>query len=287
MIGRALCAALGPRGYHVHALTRRPDESLAALPNVTRFEGELPDRIDAAAFDGCSAVIHCAYTTRFRTLDDAKRVNEEGTERLLSLSRAAGVPRFVFFSTTSAHADALSYYGQSKFRLESRLDPARDLVVRPGLVISTHGGLFQRMVGAGRRDKPKLWPVPIFAGGAQPMQTIFIDELCDGVIRALDQGVTGSLTLASPERTTMRAFFERVATFTNRRALFLNVPAAIALAGFRVAERLHLPLPVSSENLLGLLSLRYWDSTADLARIGLTVRPLAATLDLLADARVN
>jgi hypothetical protein len=39
---------------------------------------------------------------------------------------------------------------------------------------------------------------------------------------------------------------------------------------------------VSSENLLGLLSLRYWDSTDDLRRLDLTVRPLQETLAAMA-----
>ena len=283
-IGRALSAFLGSRGYQVRALVRRPDDGLRDLPNVSVWKCDLPDQIDAGALDGCAAVVHCAYVTRFRSVAQARRVNEEGMLRLLELSRAAGVPRFIFLSTTSAHAAARSYYGQSKFRLESALDPSRDLVVRPGLVISESGGLFGRMVRSGPGRAGASWVVPLFGGGTQPMQTIHIDDLTEGLRLALEQRSCGALTLASPERITVREFFEAVAAHRHRRARFIDVPPAPALAGLRVAEAFRIPLPISSENLLGLLSLTYMDPESDLHRIGLTVRPLAASLASLSMA---
>ena len=279
LVGGALCEALSRRGHRVRALTRRPDARLSALANVSRFECDLPDRIDVESLRGCDAVVHCAYVTRFRSRREAVRVNEEGTARLLAAARAAGVPRFVFVSTTSAHADAASYYGQSKHRLEQLLDPARDLVVRPGLVVSRQGGLFQRMAGGRPGTR---WIVPLFDGGTQPMQTIDVNALCEGVARAVERDLRGSVVLASPERLTMREFFEAVAEFGHRRARFVDVPARLALTMFRAAEAVRLPLPVSSENLLGLLSLRYWESTDDLRRLGLDVRPLRETLATMA-----
>jgi nucleoside-diphosphate-sugar epimerase len=280
LVGRALCTDLSRRGYRVHAFTRNPDAQLSALPNVSRYACDLPDRLDSTALFGCDVIVHCAYVTRFRSQRQAKRVNEVGTQRLMTAAHGAGVPRFVFLSTTSAHAEALSYYGQSKFRLESALDPERDLVVRPGLVVSAQGGLFQRMAGR-RAGATSSWLVPLFDGGGQPMQTIFIDDLCEGIRHALEYDLRGSLILASPERMTVREFFEAVAAFGNRRPRFVDVPPEMALLAFRAAEAVRLPLPVSSENLLGLLSLRYWDSAADLERAAITARPLGETLTAL------
>ena len=279
LVGGALCDALARRGHRVRALTRAPDPRLAAMAGVTRFACSLPEQIDPASLRGCDAVIHCAYVTRFRSMAEAVRVNETGTTRLLAAARDAGVPRFVFVSTTSAHADARSYYGQSKHRLEQLLDPARDLVLRPGLVVSSRGGLFQRMA-AGRPGSS--WVVPLFDGGAQSMQTIFVDDLCEGAVRAVERELCGSLVLASAERLTTREFFQQVAAFARRRIRFVDVPARLALAMFRAAEALRVPLPVSSENLLGLLSLRYWDSAPDLRRLELEARPLRETLAAMA-----
>lgn len=277
LVGRALCEYFARRGSMVRALTRRPAPDLAALPNISVFTCDLPDQIDAASLHGCDAVIHAAYSTRYRSLDEARHINEAGTRRLLELSRQAGVPRFVFVSTTSAHAEARSYYGQSKHRLEALLDHRRDLVIRPGLVLSSTGGLFRRMIGGGRGPLT----VPLFAGGRQPMQTIHIDDLCEGFGLAIDKRLTGSLTLASPEHQTMREFFTLVAARLNRQPRFIPLPIGPAILGFRLAEALRVPLPVTSENLLGLLSLRHLDNAANLERLGLRVRSTRESLAAL------
>jgi nucleoside-diphosphate-sugar epimerase len=273
MIGRALCASLTARGHRVRALCRRRDPALAALPGVTLFDCDLPDRLEDAGLQGCDALVHAAYATRFRSRAEAERVNETGSRRLFARARAASVPRIVFVSSTSAHPAARSYYGQSKLRLEADLGGG-DLVIRPGLVLSAAGGLFQRLAGGGRRT----WFVPVFDGGRQPLQIIHIDDLCVGFRLALEGGVTGALTLASPEVHTMRAFFAAVAAARGRPVCFVPLPLAPALAAFRVAEALRLPLLISSENLLGLTSLRAWDTAPDLRRLGLEVRPLAEAL---------
>jgi nucleoside-diphosphate-sugar epimerase len=273
LIGRALTTTLASRGHHIRALTRRSDPALSG-PTITTHTCDLPGRIDAAALRGCDVIIHTAYTTRFKSLAEAREVNELGTRRIFEFARKAAIPRFIFVSSTSAHPEARSFYGQSKHRLEQILDPARDLIIRPGLVLSANGGLFARLARTGG----KRWTIPLVSRGRQPMQTIHLDDLIQGFCLALDQGSTGALTLASSEHLTTREFFAAVAQRLNRPPRFLNLPAAPLIAGLRLAERLGITLPISSENVLGLLSLKHWDTGPDLQRLSLRVRPLAESL---------
>lgn len=276
LIGRALCHYLAGRGYEVRAMCRRQDSELAAATGIRLCSCDLPDQVDAAALRGCGAIIHAAYVTRATSRATAQRVNETGTRKLHQMSREAGVERFVFVSTTSAHERSRSYYGQSKFRLESSMDPDRDLVIRPGLVLSESAGLFARLTSTTGHGRP--WFIPLFAGGGQPMQTIHIEDLCEGIRLALARRISGSLTLASPETPTVRQFFEAVASRANREPIFVPVPAFIGLAVLRLAEAVGLRLAVTSDNLLGLLGLKPWDSGPDLERIGLRVRNLKESL---------
>jgi hypothetical protein len=72
------------------------------------------------------------------------------------------------------------------------LDPARDLVIRPGLIIAREGrGLFQQMRDTTRRTRL----VPLFGGGVQPLQTVHVDDLCEAFARALERGVTGAYVM--------------------------------------------------------------------------------------------
>jgi hypothetical protein len=58
----------------------------------------------------------------------------------------------------------------------------------------------------------------------------------------------------------------------------LPLPLGPALAFLRLAEALRLPLPVSSENLLALRSLRAQPAADDLRGLGLRIRPAAESL---------
>jgi NADH dehydrogenase len=283
LLGRHLCDHLQARGWGVRALMRDPTRYPFAQPGIETARFVAPDVIDVASLRGADAVIHGAYMTRFTSYDDARQVNVEGTTRLLEASRAAGVPRFVFISSTSAHPEAVSFYGRSKYALEQVLDPARDLAIRPGLILATDGGLFSRMVASIRR----LGVVPLFGGGRQVIQTVHVEDLSAAIERALAGGFTGRLGIAEREGLTMKAFLRLVASHLGRRVITVPVPAAPVLATLRAFERLGIRLPVSSENLLGLLALRHLPVADDLARLGVSVRTAEASLRSLLPARVS
>jgi nucleoside-diphosphate-sugar epimerase len=273
LLGRALCEHLAREGFQVRALVRDTAAYPWQQPGIERFRLALPGQLDAAALKGVDAVIHCAYMTRFTSLAEARQVNEEGTRQLLKASREAGVPRFVFISSTSAHAEAESYYGRSKFALEHELDAARDLAIRPGLIVGD-AGLFQRM----RATIRKLPVVPVFGGGRQVIQTVHIEDLVRGIQAALERGLTGTLTIAEPGGVTLRELFLSMAAQLGRRRFILPLPYGPVLLALRMVEKLRLPLPVSSENLLGMRGLRHVPSEADLERLGLRARSAAESL---------
>lgn len=275
-IGRHLCDALRRLGCDVRAFVRSPSAYPWREPGIRAFSCDLPDRIDAEGLGGAAAVLHLAYVTRHQDREEAYRVNDLGTRRLLSASRDAGVPRFVFISSQSAHDSAASYYGRSKRTLEGLMQEGRDLVLRPGLVLGAgSAGLFERMCETVRRARV----IPLFGGGRQPLQTVHVQDLCAAIIAALDRGLSGRFTLAEPEPTSMGDFLKGIAVRLDRRPLFLPFPIGPALAVLRSIEALRIPFPVSSENLLGLRQMRSCDTATDLATIGVRLRPAAESLD--------
>ena len=273
-IGGALCRVLAARGWEGRALVREP-ERVAGPPGVRAFRCDLPDGIDEAALAGAGAVVHCAYATRETDLDRARRVNEDGTRALLERSHRAGVPRTVFVSTIAAAADAPSYYGRSKYALEQLFDPARDAIVRPGLVVGAGGhGLFQQLLDNMRG----LRVVPLFGGGRQPLQTVYVDDLCEGVARVLERDLTGAFNIAEPDPPTLGNFLRAMAARLGIRCAFVPLPFAPVLAGVRALESMRVPFPIRSESLLGLKGLRRVPVEDDLRRLGLRVRPAAESL---------
>jgi NADH dehydrogenase len=236
---------------------------------------DLPDRIDDTALAGADAVVHCAYATRETDLARARRVNEEGTRRLLEAARRAGVPRVVFVSTIAAAPDAPNYYARSKHAVEGLLDPTRDVIVRPGMIVGPDGhGLFQQLLDNMRR----LRVVPLFDGGAQPLQTVHVDDVCEAIARIVERGLTGAFNVAEPDPPTLRAFLAAMADRLGIRVRFVPLPFGPVLAAVRGIEALRVPFPLRSESLLGLQGLRRVEVAGDLERLGMRARPAADSL---------
>lgn len=279
-LGRHLCKHFVERGWRVRALLRDPGRFPSRRPEIGLYACDLPDRIDESALVGADAMIHCAYSTRPSSCAEARRVNELGTRRVYEASRRSRVGKFVFLSSTSAHEQALSYYGRSKLDLERAIDLGRDLVFRAGLIIGPgEGSLFHRMVDSLRRTGL----VPVFDGGRQILQTIYVADLCQGIERAIVSSFSGRYVVAEREGLPLREFFRLVAERLGIRCRFVSLPAAPTLLALRILERIGASLPISSENVLGVKSLRFQSSAADLAALSIHARPAAESLGLVLD----
>src|SRR3990172_4264499 len=247
-LGRHLCDYFQRKGDTVRGLVRRTNVYPFTEPGIALFKGNLPDEIDAAAFDGADIVIHAAYyTARLTSIEEAHHVNHDGTMRVYQMSKSTGVRQFVFISSTGSHAEAESYYGKSKFTLEQLMDPSKDLIIRPGLIIgSGEDGTFNRM----KESLRKSGVVPIFDGGHQILQTIHVDDLCKAIDLATEKKLTGTLVVAEPQGLEVRDFFKLIAAGLNKRCILVPLPMGLFLAVLRIIEKLHIPFPLSSENLL-------------------------------------
>jgi NADH dehydrogenase len=271
-VGGALCRRFAAAGWQVRAGVRDLANAHFGDPAIRPFRCHLPDALDAAAFRGAEAVIHAAYATQSCSPAEARAVNVRGTARVLRASRRAGA-RFVFVSSCSAHAGAQSLYGRSKYALERRLDPTRDLIVRPGLVLGG-GGLAARMAQTLRRSPV----VPLFDGGRQPLQTVHIDDLTEALLRLVSAHATGLVVLAEAEPVALRDFMRLLAAQVGARPVWVPMPSAPVLVALGLAERLGLRLPIGRENLLGLRGLVRQEAEVGSRLTGLRIRPAAESL---------
>jgi len=273
LLGRALCHHFSDNQWDVRGLARSPDALQSMGDAVQAFRGDLPDQVPDEAFENVDVVIHCAYMSRHTTHEEARRVNVEGTARVRAAALAAGA-RFVFISSTGAHEDALSYYGQSKKTIEESLDPSTDLIIRPGLILGP-GGLFQRI----RDSLDSFGVVPVFEGGRQQIQTVHVEDLCHAIHVAVQGGRTGTFVVAEEDGIELRDLFRSIADRLGKRCILLPLPAGPLLLVLRGAESMGLRLPLSSENVLGAKSLRTQPSAADLADLGIELRGTGQSLD--------
>jgi nucleoside-diphosphate-sugar epimerase len=190
-VGAALCAALQRQGHDVVAIGRPGSEGGLSLSAATgwieRFRG-----VDAVVH--LAARAHITHESAADPLRVFREVNVEGTRRVASAARDAGVRRFVFVSSIgvfgSSRDDVISEqssigpqepYAISKWQAEQALHAltsggAMELtIVRPTLVYGPNAkGNFQRLM----RLVAARIPLP-FGSIRNRRSFIGLDNLCD------------------------------------------------------------------------------------------------------------
>jgi nucleoside-diphosphate-sugar epimerase len=276
-IGSRLTTAALADGYVVKTLSRSTKAVSPAICPEHRYAGQLPDQIPPEALQNVEVVVHCAALTKGgRKMAGA--VNLEGTLRLAEMAIKAKVRSFIFLSSQSARADAISDYGWSKFAAETALAKLSDagmnvIIIRPGLVTGPgQQGLYARLCRT-----VESWPMlPLVGGGRQIVQPIHVDDLCRAII-SCDQmaaQLNGTiLKLGHPKGATLAEFLQHVALCRlGHRKATVTIPIWPVQVLVGAAERIGLTLPVTSENLKGLTRVDRMDTESDMALIGLPAR---------------
>lgn len=268
LVGSHVASRLRELGHEVVALVRRGSDSRLLEPSgAALVEGDVcdpPERL-AAAMAGCDAVVHAAALVFARGGPAAfRRVNVEGTERVLRAAGAAGAARVLHVSSIAVYGrqDGRAALGEEDWR-EGRLAPGahyarskreaeevawrlheagvvRLTVVRPGVVY-----------GAGDRwFTPRLARVlavpvlPLPAGGRHTVPLVYAGNLADGIVAALEHdGAAGrAYNLSADEPIRVREVVEVFARAMGRRLRIVPVPSSLflfaAMAGDAVARLL-------------------------------------------------
>ena len=280
-LGGLLCAALAERGQAVRRLTRRPQR--AGTDVFFALDAPFPP----GGLEGVDTLIHAAYDFRPRRESDLRRLNVDGSRRLLEAARREGVRRVLFVSSIAAYAQSRSAYGRLKWALEQDVAALGGTSIRPGLVFGRErGGLFAALDRVVRRAPfvPDFGPAArLYVVHAGDLLGIVGSWLAPATTTATATApATRLIPAAWPDAYTMRRVLEVIAAAAGRRARFLPVPPRLALAGLRALETAGLSLPFRSDSLVSMLA---GNPAPQLARevLGVALRPLdAGTLGELA-----
>jgi nucleoside-diphosphate-sugar epimerase len=245
----AVARALRARGDAVVALVRNPARasSLTAL-GCELVAGDVVDPTDAVGeLRRCDALIHGAAIYEIGVTPERRMVmeatNVTGTRSILEVARAAGTPRIVYVSTIAAFGNThgvvvpegheptsapTSAYEDTKRRAHKiALDAARGgvpiVIVQPGQV---YGPADHSAVGANFRALAE-GRLRYRALETLGLNLVHVDDLADGILRALDRGRLGECYILGGEIATLGDAYRAVAKATGRRLPPLVVPSAI------------------------------------------------------------
>lgn len=257
-IGAYLAEYFSSRGEAVTAFVY--PQPAPNKPGITYRTYDLEQPILETELAGCDIIIHAAY---IKSGQDARadEINFTGTRHLVAAAKKAGVKKFIYFSSLSAHEQALSHYGRMKFRIESLLDPKTDLVLKPGLVIG-RGGLFQDIAGYFQRSAL----IPLVDGGRDLVQCVALDDLAKCIEAAVTKDIVGKYALAAQAPITMRDMVRSISRKLKKKVIPVPVPFWLVDLGFILLSALHIRTSLSRESLLGLKQNRLWD-VSEAARV--------------------
>jgi nucleoside-diphosphate-sugar epimerase len=243
--------------------------------NVVRFNFRLGEDVPPQEMR-VDALVHCAYD--FRPIDwpEIKRVNVDGTRKVLEAAITGGVGKIVVLSTISAFRGCRSLYGRAKLEIEDLAEQAGAAVLRPGLVFvdagSSAGGMFGSLLQSSRSSL-----VPLIDGGVHCQHLIHIDDLY-GLVRRLASGELAvadkPVVAASPRCWPMRELIVELARRQGKQPRFVSVPWQVVWLGLKTAELARLRLGYRSDSVVSLVHQDPHPDFSALRELGVTAREL-------------
>ena len=251
-IGSHIVEALTQLGFPVRALVRKTSNSEFLGPKVELALGDMTDSSSLhAALAGVQAVIHCAGLTKALSLEHYRRVNRDGTERLLAACVARQLPprRVLCLSSLAAFGpsregrpvreddepDPVSDYGRSKLEgqrvAESFMKDLPVTILIPPAVY-----------GPGERDiytyfkLARLGFLPFLGRREKCLSIVYVKDLARAAVACLlrQEAAGRSYFVEDGEVHTWRSFAAAISSTMGARPAQLVVPCpmAYALAAF-------------------------------------------------------
>ena len=231
-MGRHVTTLLAGRGHQVRALVRRddPGRAAAALP-AERTPGDLADPAALAALTrGADVIVHLVGIIVEAGAATFEAVHVEGTRRLLTAAREAGVRRFVHMSAVGARDEpGATRYHRTKWRAE-------ELVRSSGL---SHA-IFRPSIISGPENRPirtlarlHRWSplVPVFGDGGFAMQPVWIGDVALAFALAAERpALSGVFELGGPATLTYEEFVRAIGRAAGHPRPLVHVPLAVARA---------------------------------------------------------
>jgi uncharacterized protein YbjT (DUF2867 family) len=239
LLGRGLLCRLRESGEHEVRCLVRPTSLAERLENLELAYGDAGDAGSMArALRGIDAFVHIA---------GIRYVPE-----VLEAMRRAGVERLVIVSSTSAHS-RFEFPSAPRLVNEALLvgSGLRWTVVRPSMI---YGSELDHNMHKLLRFLDRSPVFPLFGSGENLWQPVYYEDLARAVYAALTKpGTEGQIyDLPGPRPLRYLDLIRTAASALGKRVRIIRIPAEPVRRALLLTEKLRLPLPVSSEQVLRL-----------------------------------
>ena len=276
-LGRRIVSRLAESGQPVRIATRRsPDSELQ--PEVEHVLADVRDGPSIrGALQGAKAVVNAVGLYVERGADTSDAVHVRGAAHIAREAKQCGIP-LVHISGIGVDSVSTSRYVQARARGEDRVwsESPEATILRPSALFGPADALLSNLEFATRH----LPFVPLFGRGDRLLQPVYVDDVADAVLRALnDVSAGGVYELGGPHRYTYREFVIAVLHHPHRRRALVPVP--FALWGLGTALLSVLPNPPLTRDQIVLLRAHnvVGRGVRTFEQLDITPRPLESLLD--------
>ena len=241
LLGGALLELMLSRGHEVRCLVREGSAGISRLDpkRVEIVRGDAAYAGDLGrALAGTEALLHIAGI--------------EHAPQVVEAARRAGLTRLVVIGSTSAHSAYPSRSGpkrrMERVVRESGLDWT---IARPTMI---YGSELDKNVHRLLRFLDRSPVFPVFGSGENLWQPVYFEDCARGVYEALVRpaAVGRSYDLPGAEPLTYTQLVRMAAGALGREPRILRLPLEPVRRGLAAAERLRLPLPIESDQVMRL-----------------------------------
>ena len=247
-VGGHLRRVLVQEGHQVVGFARH---SPPLDEGVQWVAGEITD-VDALrdGMDGCQAVIHLVGIIREQGEQTFERMHVQATEAVLAAMRRLQISRILHMSALGAGPKATSAYFRTKWQAEEavRASGCDYTIFRPSIIFGPGDGFMSLLASQLRR-----YPViPVIGRGEYLLAPIAIQAVAAAYAQALQMnGETKGrvFELCGPEALTYMRILAIIARQLQVRKRYVHLPLSLVSLAVHLARLLHLPTPITRDQL--------------------------------------
>ena len=230
-------------GYAVRCLYRASsDRSSLANLDIEWALGDVSDPQSlTSAMQGTDALVNIA-SLGFGHADS-----------IVSAAKNAGIQRAVFISTTAIFTQLNA--GSKKVRVAAELaietSGLKYTILRPTMIYgSPRDRNMWRLIRLLRYSPV----IPVFGDGKFLQQPIYVDDVAQAILGSLksDRTINNSYNIAGKYPLTYNQVIDTIAGQMGKRVWKIHIPSKPVVSVLRLLERVHLPIPIKSEQVLRL-----------------------------------
>lgn len=241
--GSRVVPLLLKNGYEVRCLYRASsDRSTLSDSKIEWAQGDLSStQALASAMQGTDALVNIA-SLGFGHADSIIRAAKE-----------TGIKRAIFISTTAifTQLNAKSKTVRVAAELAIETSGLKYTILRPTMIYGSPRDRNMWRLIRFMRISPI---VPIFGDGKSLQQPIYVDDVAQAVVSCLSNDMTigKSYNIAGKHPLTYNEVINTIARQMNKRVWKLHIPSKPVIALLSPFERLRIPFPIKSEQVLRL-----------------------------------